>query len=244
MYSKASVLPDDAKPKGITESQANDAIESFKRDFGNVDGVEFKIYANQEEAFKDGGSIKGRVKGFYKPKSRIIGLIRSSIDSMQDATETLRHETLCHFGLNLLKPTDKIAFLGSIAKSKDNILLRKMFADVARDYPEMGNDEFKQAEEVFARVAEEKPSALTEWLDKQTLKLLGLFRNSGRLKGVVTKADMRAMVKSLAEGVRRGDKQQTFPKDNQSQFNKSSGYKALPPHAMILLNVRVRRVAA
>ena len=247
LYSKASVLPDAAKPKGITESQANAAIESFKRDFGNVDGVEFKVYANNEEAFKDGGSIKGRVKGFYKPKSRIIGIIRSSVDSMQDATETLRHETLCHFGLNLLKPTDKLAFLGSIAKSKDNILLRKMFADVARDYPEMGNDEFKQAEEVFARVAEEKPSALTEWLDKQTLKLLGLFRNSGRLKGVVTKADMRAMVKSLAEGVRRGDKQQTFPKDNQSQFNKSSvasGYKALPPHTMILLNIRARRVAA
>ena len=75
LFSKASILSDNAKPDGITESQANAAIATFKRDFGNIDGVEFKIYANQEEGFKDGGSIKGRVKGFYKPRNRIIGII-------------------------------------------------------------------------------------------------------------------------------------------------------------------------
>jgi len=39
------------------------------------------------------------------------------------------------------------------------------------------------------------------------------------------------MVYAIAESIRRGDKQQTFPKDNQSQFNKSlipKGYESLP----------------
>jgi hypothetical protein len=222
LFSKASILPDDAKPKGITESQANEAIEKFKSDLSNIDGVEFKVYANNDEAFKDDGSIKGRVKGFYKPKTRIIGLIRSSIDSMQDATETLRHEALGHFGLNLLTPADKLAFLASISHDKNTNALRPFFDDVVRDYPEMGQDEFMQAEEVFAKIAEEQPTALTEWLDRKLLKLSPLLRKVGFLKGHVTKAEMRKMVKSLAEGIRRGARQQNFPKNNQSQFSRST----------------------
>ena len=45
LFSKASILSDNAKPDGITESQANAAIEIFKRDFGNIDGVKFIEFA-------------------------------------------------------------------------------------------------------------------------------------------------------------------------------------------------------
>ena len=90
---------------------------------------------------------------------------------MQGATETLRHKTIGHFGLNLLTPADKLAFLASIARDKNTRALRPFFDDVVRDYPEIGQDEFKQAEEVFARVSEEQPSALKQWLDKKILQL-------------------------------------------------------------------------
>ncbi len=55
---------------------------------------------------------------------------------MQDAAETLRHETLGHFGLNLLRPSDKPAFLASISRDKNTNALRPFFDDLARDYPE------------------------------------------------------------------------------------------------------------
>ena len=55
---------------------------------------------------------------------------------MQDAAESLRHETLGHFGLNLLTPTDKLAFLASISRDKNTNALRPFFDDLARDYPE------------------------------------------------------------------------------------------------------------
>ena len=223
LFSKASVLSDDAKPAGITESQANAAIATFKRDFGNIDGVKFKVYKTLSDAVGETEAKKiGRVKGFYLPNSKTIAIIRDALHHVQDAAETLRHETLGHFGLNLLRPADKLAFLGDIARSKNNLFLREMFAEVVRNYPELANDEFMQAEEVFAKVAEDQPSELTQWLDKQLLKLLGLFRKIGFLKGYVTKTDMRDMAKSLAEGIRRGDSQKTFPKNNHSQFSKSA----------------------
>ena len=76
----------------------------------------------------------GRVKGFYLPNNKTITNIRDSLGDVQDAAETLRHETLGHFGLNLLKPADKLAFLGDIARSKNNLFLREMFAEVVRYY--------------------------------------------------------------------------------------------------------------
>ncbi|RIZ66698.1 MAG: hypothetical protein D0531_03060 [Methylococcales bacterium] len=71
----------------------------------------------------------------------------------------------------MLTPADKLAFLASIARDKNTRALRPFFDDVVRDYPETGQDEFMQTEEVFAKVAEEQPTALMEWLDRQLLKL-------------------------------------------------------------------------
>ena len=137
LFSKASVLSGDAKPAGITESQANAAIATFKRDFGNIDGVEFKVYKTLSDAIGETEAKKiGRVKGFYLPIDKTITIIRDSLGDVQDTITTLRHETLGHFGLNLLTPTDKLAFLGDIARSRNNRSLRKMFANQARYYPE------------------------------------------------------------------------------------------------------------
>ena len=137
LFSKASVLSGDAKPAGITESQANAAIATFKRDFGNIDGVEFKVYKTLSDAIGETEAKKiGRVKEFYLPNSKTIAIIRDALHHVQDAAETLRHETLGHFGLNLLRPADKLAFLASISRDKNTNALRPFFDDLARDYPE------------------------------------------------------------------------------------------------------------
>ena len=53
---------------------------------------------------------------------------------MRYTITTLRHETLGHFGLNLLTPADKLAFLASISHDKNTNALRPFFDDVVRDY--------------------------------------------------------------------------------------------------------------
>jgi hypothetical protein len=86
----------------------------------SFEGVTFKFYANEQEAFDHGYTETGRVKGFYRYPSGTSGLFRGSLDSLQDTLETLRHETLAHFGLNLLAHGDKAVLLGDIIAAKGN----------------------------------------------------------------------------------------------------------------------------
>ena len=71
---------------------------------------------------------------------------------MQSATEMLRHETLAHFGLNLFIPNEKMAFLRTvIIAGEGGTEVGRLFKQVKLDYPELTNDELKQAEEVFSQ---------------------------------------------------------------------------------------------
>jgi hypothetical protein len=42
---------------------------------------------------------------------------------VQDTITTLRHETLAHFGINLLAPGDKATLLADITAVKDNLVI-------------------------------------------------------------------------------------------------------------------------
>jgi hypothetical protein len=44
---------------------------------------------------------------------------------VQDTLATLRHETLVHFGLNLLAPSDKTALLAAIIAAKENPVMTR-----------------------------------------------------------------------------------------------------------------------
>lgn len=70
------------------------------------------------------------------------------MDSVQDTIATLRHETLAHFGINLLAPGDKLVLLVDVIAAKGNKAIGLIFNQVNKDYPEMANNEFKQAEKV------------------------------------------------------------------------------------------------
>jgi hypothetical protein len=71
---------------------------------------------------------------------------------MQDATETLRHETLAHYGLNLFTPNEKMAFLRNVIfAGEGGTEVGRLFKQVKLDYPELANNQFKQAEEAFTQ---------------------------------------------------------------------------------------------
>jgi hypothetical protein len=56
-----------------------------------------------------------------------------------------RHETLAHFGLDILLVAYHDAFLAAVARSENYPFIRQVFAKVGKDYPELANNEFKRA---------------------------------------------------------------------------------------------------
>ena len=56
----------------------------------------------------------------YQNGQNTIGIFRSSLDSLQDTLEALRHETFVHYGINLLAPGNKTVLLDDIIADKGN----------------------------------------------------------------------------------------------------------------------------
>jgi hypothetical protein len=61
---------------------------------------------------------------------------------------------LVHFGLDLLLGTDRWGFLAAIARPRKVPGVRQVFDQVEALFSKLANDEFKQAEELFAAVVE------------------------------------------------------------------------------------------
>jgi len=228
-YSKSSILPENANPKGMNKQVVQRLVDNFKRGLNGIKNVEFKIYLNQQEAFGADYVSTENTKGFYTYQNgkNIIGVFADSLDSVQDTIETLRHETLAHFGLNLFTPEEKETFLRDVILAGKNDEVNALFEQVRKDYPEIADDELKQAEEVFAKIAEEKPQAgklkalwqrILNWMMPK-LRKIGLF------KGSVSMNELQGMVQAIAENIRNNKAQQNFPKDAQSQFRVTDNIK-------------------
>jgi hypothetical protein len=56
---------------------------------------------------------------------------------VQDTNETLRHEALAHFGINLLAPGDKIFLLADIIAAKNNSDVGAIYNQIKKDYPRL-----------------------------------------------------------------------------------------------------------
>lgn len=142
---------------------------------------------------------------------------------MQDATETLRHEVLAHYGLNLFSPVDKSRILDSIVQAgKSNPFIRKLWKKAEKDYPEHKDNPPYIAEELFARLAEKPPAWAQTWIDNHLIiPVVKILRKMGFLKGEITQAELRRLLASIAEGIRRGAPQRTFPQSNRAQFSRS-----------------------
>ena len=221
-FASSSIASPNKPTKGITQQQAQTAIDQFASDFGGAKGVTFRSFANEQEAFGDGFSVEkhGPIKGFFRVSTNEVGIIRSRMENNADITRTLRHETLAHFGLNALPAGDRHAFLAAIARSRSIPGVRDLFNRVEDLYPDLANDEFEQAEEVFALVAEDTPSALREWFDSIVATLAKLLRKAGLLRGVVTRSELNQYVKSIADGIRRGDTKGVLSGSDVVKFSK------------------------
>lgn len=213
-----SVKP--GKPaRGVRRSVADTAVAPFMA-LAQTLGIQVKVFDNAQQALGPNANVPAGTKGAYWPKSRIVGVFADAADSVSDIETTLVHEIFGHFGLNTFSPADKRAFLERIAQSKDVGSLKAAFAEVARDQPDLVGDDLKMAEEVFARASESIDSPLWRQAWNQIrAALTRLLRGLGLVKGQMSEAELRVMAQRIADGIRKGQRQQqNFPASDAAQF--------------------------
>lgn len=238
VMAEAETVDDDAPSfsrTGGTQGQASgnglpvENVKRIARDFmrqyrGNIP-LEVKVGRTLEELYGLNAGALGAAKGAYHPKSRVLALAADRLSSRADVESTIRHEALGHYGLNTLAPDDKRAVLDAILTSRNQRSLASVWAQVDALYADM--PESVRAEEVFAELASRERGTLGEWWDKVLALLARGLRSVGLLRGDTSKAELHDLARRIAEGIRSGHaQQQTFPENDQSQFNRARGESA------------------
>ncbi|MBF0137208.1 MAG: hypothetical protein HQL65_13290, partial [Magnetococcales bacterium] len=157
-------------------------------------------------------------KGAFLPRDRRVILIASALDNEADARTTIRHETIGHFGLNLLAPGGKDRVYRQIQNSKSDPTLQKIWQSVEKGYPELNPQQ--QAEEVFASIAERAKDiggVRVAW-NRIKATLRNGLRTISFIDEKTTEIELEELAQTLAHGIRSGWPQRIFPKDNASQF--------------------------
>lgn len=219
----SSTITTDAKPAGISVSQAQSVADAFLKAYkGNIP-LEVIIRDTQEELYGPEATIANvkQIKGAYHPARGVFTLAASNLSSMQDAIETIRHEVLGHYGLNTFTPADKRKILDQLIEARDTKgPLADIWAEIDNLYSDDTND--IRAEEVFARVVELEPAKvgkLKAFVDRLLHNLNVAMRRVGLVKGPLKLNDVRRTARYVAEGIRSGRrKQQTFPATDDALF--------------------------
>ncbi|KRT54473.1 hypothetical protein Ga0074115_105112 [endosymbiont of Ridgeia piscesae] len=221
-FSKHAILGDNEKPKGMSVKEVERAIEDFKRRFPGAARLHFVVRDTQESAFEAKDTPKERVKGAYYGKSGWVLLIAGNLSNRSEVERVLAHEVLVHHGLNLFTPAGKRKVLQAVAVSEEQ--LKPYFDAVRRDgYSEQ--DEFALAEEVLAYIGEDtrvSEESIQAGFDRFAMRVVAVLRRLGFLRGRIIKSEARQIVRDMAEGVRRGAMQQTFPSSDHAQFSKQA----------------------
>lgn len=225
-YSKYSQSDTGVAPKGVSYDTVQEAIDEFKQAHnGNPKNIDFKIYPTQEAAFGKAGVKSLRavgvkyIKGAYFGRSELVILIASDFHNKADVAATIRHEILAHHGLNTLLKGDKRAIIDRIKASRDEKSLKKLWAEIDRDYADQTED--IKAEELLARIAEHKPSRMSKlWNDlvqlvKRALRNIGWINDTN----TYTKGELQAFISGISESIKNGAVQQFYPSSDASQFN-------------------------
>lgn len=203
----------------LSESEIQSVLDEYQRLYGDRLGVKFNLYAGPENAFGSEANIPANTKGFYHSTKGIVGVFRRSVGSVRDLQRTLDHELFGHFGLNTLTPAEKLDLLGSIARSQGNPFVKRAFEQVKKEQAQLAHDDFKVAEEVFARAAENVDSFWSKVFDAIVAKIAPVLRKLRIFPGEMTLAEIRNHARDLATGIRKGTaRQQTVPHKADVQF--------------------------
>lgn len=222
----------DASARGIPVEEAARIANEFKTSYrGNIPLV-FRVVNSLEEVYGPGATERvGRSRGSYHPKSGIFVLAAANLRDGRDATETLRHEILAHYGLNTLAPADKRALLEKVGstqpgKGATSSGMRKLWAYIEQRYGDA--NPLLQAEEVFALAAERQGGVLGKVWDDVVSSVIAALRKVGIVRGAITVPEIRSTVEAIGRGIRRGEGQKTFPESDSAQFARAAAAHLSP----------------
>lgn len=205
--------------KGMTNAEIERGTRDFEaalgRTFGEL-GIRVSVRPTAKAAF--GSDIKAKA-GFY-PKSKRLVLIASALDGQRDLHETLRHEVLAHYGINLFAPDQKRALLDRLIETRSNPLFDSAWKNIDDRYKDKSED--TKAEELLALFAEKPRGALLKAWDALAAIVMRALRAAKLIepKRIYLRSEMRDLVQSLASGIKRGAPQRNFPADDSALFSR------------------------
>lgn len=214
----------DKKPLGMPADRVQQIADDFLAGLTLAQDIGVTVSQKQDELFGQKSQEKGRIKGAISNDQ--VGLVAENMNGKSDVERVMRHEILAHYGLNTID--NKPEVLKKIKDSRD--ALSDIWSEVDRDYSEASED--VKAEEVFARIAETvrswsknpKASGIRR-LWEELLKLIqsGL-QKVGLIKDKTTRQEMRDLIISIAEGIRRG---QRASAEGKQKFSKSASQEVV-----------------
>jgi hypothetical protein len=232
----------DDQNRGLSVDLVQHVVDRFLDNYNGNIQLRAIVVAKQEDIYGPELSrekIGVRIDGAYHPKNAFFTIVASNMGDEGAVLRTLRHELLGHYGLNTFNPEEKKALLDRVLETRNEPSLSHIWADVDKNYHD--KSELHRAEEVFAFVAEEERTFLGKAWDRtraafqQVLKATGLVDEKS-----LTIHELRVEALAVAKGIKTGDRhQQTFPKDDQSQFRLETVehqliFEDIARHAMML----------
>lgn len=178
----------------------------------------------------------------YSSGADTLYFVAVEFDGVSDLLETLQHELLVHNGLGFVEPELLQSFLRSIrTTAKDSPELARIVEEVER--VEGDRTEAVQAEEILARIAQDRLSLPDKLWNRLVLALQRLLRKAGF--NVESSARRRGkdliyrIGDAFAEGKRAGRRDMTglmnSAEGNSLMWPRSQGARLISPKAWILL---------
>ncbi len=201
---------------GLTREQANKVIYDFLQDHPGVSESDFIIAPKQADTFRQAYGIDlepGLLFGGTYDDRNKLGRGRGKIWINLDAhttpealRETIRHETLVHYGLGVYDPQSVNRLLDAIAKSAevDNGALRALWDDISATYAGMNTRAPDQAskrmiaEEVLARVAEVPRGRISRALTRLYVAVRDFLRRRRDIPAGMEVSDLRLIVDDIS----------------------------------------------
>lgn len=210
----------DPPAKGMTVDEVEQAIADLRVSFAaglGRNGITINVIPDTGR-YRPGTDLR-LFKGAYHPRSGRIVVAAASLRDAADARVTLAHELVGHLGLNLFEPEVKARFLNRIDQTRNRVNFKKLWKQVDKHYTNL--DRMGRAEEVFARIAETtQDSGIQAWLDgfieSHVLPLLRRLKVVGPAPGM---SELRGWARRIAQGIREGKAQRTFPVTDEAQFS-------------------------
>lgn len=214
--------------QNLTYKQIENAFNDFQKEHNYNIPVKLNIeeryhYDSTQEAIAN----RTVTYGSYEQSKHQITLYQAALSSNEQIIATIRHELIGHYGIDTFTPVEKRTLLDRIIASRDEPSLREQWGSVERDYPKPTNErvdvhKYRQAEEVYALVAEFDPKVIAR-LDPK-LVITRTTDNEPTIldkRTVLTGQELRTITEAVDNGIIAGFRQtQTIRETDYSTFSK------------------------